>query len=107
MRTRPFFLVLVLLVVSCSSVNQQRAEQNAVDFVRARVVFYSRLNDSSQNVNEYTTQVTSSNKIGYKWYIKIQISTTINNTLKQKDLAVVVDSRNGRVIEFNNVPVPQ
>jgi hypothetical protein len=41
------------------------------------------------------------------WLVSVQVSSLVNGTQKQTVLPLVIDSRTGEVIEFNNRPVPQ
>ena len=49
-----------LLLVACSGVSQQDAEQTAMTFVKAQVKFYSTENVSAVNLPEYTVSVIES-----------------------------------------------
>ena len=107
MNPRFLFLVFIFFLVSCGALDQQDAEQKALEFVKSRVVFYSKVNDSSQSVADYSLRVNSAYKAENKWYVSVEVSSTINNTVKQKNLPVVIDSKTARIVEFNGMPVIQ
>jgi hypothetical protein len=99
----PCFILVFL--VSCTTIDKQQAESIALDFVKSRVIFYAKENNTPQTLQQYFSEVASSDKIGDKWYITVQISTFVNGTAKEKSLPIVVSASSGQVIEFNNRPV--
>ncbi|MFH1510820.1 MAG: hypothetical protein ABIF10_03950 [Candidatus Woesearchaeota archaeon] len=95
--------LLVILLCSCSTISQKQAEDTAKEFVKSRVVFFTRQTDAPETVQNYEINVVSSTMVGKEWHIALEASTDLNNTVKQNTMQVVVSTR-GKVISFNGQP---
>jgi hypothetical protein len=100
-----FLIVILLLTTACTRMSQKEAEAKALQFVKERVKFYAKENNSELQFPSYDYSALKSYSQGNSWIIVTHVSATIQNTTKKSDIVVEIDSRNGRVIKFNNQPV--
>src|SRR3989344_8558323 len=90
-----------LLLVACSGVSQQDAEQTAMTFVKAQVKFYSTENVSAINLPEYTVSVIESYRdTSGEWVVVVHVEALYNGSTKQNNLVVHIDD-SGNVVAFN------
>ena len=95
---------VVLLLVGCSQVSQEAAEQATHEFVRDRVVPFAR--GDSESLPDYDITTISSAEISGAWQITLRLSASVNGTVKETTVEVTVNSRTGEVTHFNGDPVP-
>lgn len=104
MQTRLVMAAFLLVLVSaCSTVTQEQAEDAAKDFVRSRVVFFTRQADDTQAVGQTEIKVAEAALVGKEWHITLEAATETNETQKQGKMQLIVNSK-GRVTSFNGQP---
>ena len=98
-------MVIVILLSACSQITEEQAKMKAIRFVEDRVKFYTKRNDTDLNFPSYEFSSVTSYKEGPTWIILIKITSLIDNITKDTDIFVEVNSRNGKITEFNGQPV--
>ena len=102
------FVVLLFMLTACSqTVSKDVAEKNAVDFVKSRVKFYSRDEQTTiaSTVQEAKVSSLSSYLENSEWVVAVHVESEVNGTVKQNDIVIKVDAKTGKVSEFNGVKV--
>lgn len=94
------FLVLVLLLAGCSSIDKKQAEQKAVEFVNKNVKFFARQENSTLDLPRYSVGSITSYPENDKWVVVMHVSASLGNETKKNDLIVKI-TRKGEVVEFN------
>ena len=100
-----FVALLIIQITACTTINQDMAEAKALRFVKERVKFYTKQNDSDIDFPIYNISSVSSYKEKNTWLVFIHITTTAKNETKTTDVNVELDARNGNILTFNNQPV--
>jgi uncharacterized protein YceK len=98
-------LISLILISGCSTITKQQAEQKAVDFVNEKVKFYAKEKNTTVDLPQYHVDGITSYRYDKSWMVIVHISSDINGTKKENDLALKIDESSGKVIEFNGVKV--
>jgi hypothetical protein len=97
-------ILALLLVSGCYSLSEEAAEAKAIQFVKDRVKFYTRDNNSNVDFPSYSFYKVNSYEKGDNWVVIVQIVRQ-ENTSKKTDVVVELDKRSGKAVLFNNQPV--
>lgn len=97
-------LLLLFLLTACTEISKEAAEAKAIEFVKERVKFYTKDNDSSLDFPIYDLSSVESYMENNKWIVIVQVSTQ-KNISRKTEVTVELDVRDGKVISFNNQPV--
>lgn len=100
------FLMMVLLSAGCASVDKIQAEAAAVQFVGENVKFFSRQENSTLDLPQYTVDSITSYQESKGWAVAVHVSAKTGNETKKNDLLIRVD-RKGKVTELNGKKVPE
>jgi len=97
-----FILVLLLAfaLVACKQITKEEAESAALSFVNERVKFFTSNNETTNDIDAFTSDQLTSFKKGDSWVVVIHIQANVSGDVKSNDLSIVVDSA-GKVTEFN------
>lgn len=98
------FLILISLLSGCSVITQAQAEAKAIQFVNQNVKFFSRQENSTLNLPQYTLDSIKSYRENKNWIVVIHVSAKLGNETKKNDLTIKLNNR-GDAIEFNGKKV--
>ncbi len=93
------FLISLILLQACSSIDQSHAEYIARKFVEQRVKFFSAEADSDTDLTEFDTTINSYQE-GKVWVVNMHVEAKMDNETKKNDIVIKVNQK-GEVVEFN------
>ena len=93
-------ILLIFLILGCSSIDKTQAEAKAVVFVKSNVKFYAREENSTSTLGEYKIERLESTKESGGWNVAMHVSSTLGNETKQNDIVVSLDN-SGNVLSLN------
>lgn len=95
-------LCLIILAGCYSALTKEEADGVARKFIREKVVFYSRNNQSKQNVQGYSLILVNAIKANGKWAMSYDAVAKVGNETKKSRLSIVIDAGNGKPLMLNN-----
>ena len=101
-----FILFVLFFINGCSSINKEKAESNAVEFVNKNVKFFAREGDSALDLPTYSIDSIRSYQQNKDWIVVMHITSKVDNEEKKNDLMIKINKK-GDVIEFNGRKVPK
>ena len=93
-------LIIGIFLTGCSKgISQKTAEEKAMEFVKAKVKFYTKSSNETKIVQEPKASSVDSYKDGDFWVVILHIKGESENGTKNSDIMVKVDGK-GNVVDL-------
>lgn len=101
------FILVILILFGCTQITQPESEDIAIKFINKNVKFFSKGQNSTNDVSNYEVSNIKSYKQNNNWFVMINITSEVDGDIKHKILMVEVNSKNGDVLSFDGKKLKQ
>jgi len=98
--------VVGILLIGCSTINQDQAEGNVKDFIKKNVKFYTTEDELRKDLPVTKIDSITSYQKDKEWIVIVKILADFKNETKKNDLIFKLN-RKGDIVEFNGQKVEQ
>jgi hypothetical protein len=96
-------ILTIFLLTSCKSISREEAIEITQAFVNEHVRFYVADNEAVPEVQRASITVLEVNKEDNNWNVFLHVESNQTGELKQADLFVIIDAKEGNVINWSKL----
>ena len=108
-----FMLVILILINSCaikseniSCKSKEEAKAIAIGFVKEKVKFFAKQEDSEMDLPQYDIGSVTSYQEDGNWVVLMHVSAELGDEVKDNDLVIKINKK-CEVIELNGKEIPK